>query len=650
MQLKKARVLNYRSVEDSGEFSVDRVTCLVGKNESGKTALMQALYKLNPYVETDGEYDVQREYPRRHQADFAERHSKGTAPVIQTEWTLDSDDVKELVDVIGPEAERIKSIRVSKGFGSTKQSWDWDIAVDECAVVKHLLATSGLFQEETDQLSGITTIASLKEALAKVGPAASERQKAFSARIEKDFKRGSWGAVVDTLELPKFLYFPQYERMSGQVAVNAILQRKAQKTLTEEDRVFLALCDMAGTTVEDINGLNQFEPIISKFEAASNKISDEIFRYWTQNRHLSVQFRVDLALPGDPAPFNTGRIVRTRVHNSHHKVSVSFDERSTGFVWFFSFIALFSQVKKTHGDDVIILLDEPGLSLHAKAQSDLLRYFDERLAPRHQVIFTTHSPFMVPTDRLLSVRTVEDVVIQKDGLLEVLGTKVGDDVLSTDRDTLFPLQGALGYEITQSLFVGEHTLLVEGPSDILYMKAMSEELRGRGRTALDRRWTLCPAGGVEKVSAFMSLFGGNKLHVALFIDYAHGHKKKVDELRRSSLLREGHVLTAEAYANQPEADVEDLLGAKAYVEVVNRCYSLKPPNAATVPSSGTRVVKAVDEQLRVLPDGPDFDHFAPSWFIFENRTNLFQEIPELAAALDVFERLFKELNSLLPVR
>jgi predicted ATP-dependent endonuclease of OLD family len=109
-------------------------------------------------------------------------------------------------------------------------------------------------------------------------------------------------------------------------------------------------------------------------------------------------------------------------------------------------------------------------------QADLLRYIEEKLKPDHQVIFTTHSPFMVPADRLDWVRTVEDVVVQKGQKFVSVGTRVGGDVLSTDRDTLFPLQAALGYEITQSLFVGEHTLLVEGPSDILYLKAASNAL------------------------------------------------------------------------------------------------------------------------------------------------------------------------------
>ncbi len=127
------------------------------------------------------------------------------------------------------------------------------------------------------------------------------------------------------------------------------------------------------------------------------------------------------------------------------------------------------------------MLDEPGLTLHGKAQADLLRYFDDKLAPKHQVVFTTHSPFMVPVDNLPSVRIVEDKIYQpKPGQWVSDGTKVRDDTLATDQN-VFPLQGALGYEITQTLFVGKHTLLVEGPGDILYLHAWSSALTRRGK-------------------------------------------------------------------------------------------------------------------------------------------------------------------------
>ena len=392
----------------------------------------------------------------------------------------------------------------------------------------------------------------------------------------------------------------------------------------------------------------------ARVEAASIKISRQIFKYWSQNRHLKVQFSLESGRPGDVAPFNVGNIMRTRILNTLHDMTVPFDDRSAGFVWFFSFLVLFSQVKKKHGN-VVILLDEPGLNLHAKAQADLLRFINEELKPHHQVLYTTHSPFMVPADDLASVRTVEDVVNYKpDGQVDaVLGTKVGDQVLSTDRDTLFPLQGALGYEITQSLFIGKNTLIVEGPSDVLYLQAASVELTRRGRKGLDPRWTICPAGGVDKVAAFLSLFGGNDLHVAILVDYAQGQKAKVESLRKSKLLASGHVFTTTDFCQQSEADVEDLFGSELYTDLVNMSLAYSGTNlitavdvqAAQEPSP--RVVKKVETLLRLRPVLQEFDHYRPAMWLIQNPTWFAQQEPLRNTALDRFDAFFDNLNALL---
>ena len=120
-------------------------------------------------------------------------------------------------------------------------------------------------------------------------------------------------------------------------------------------------------------------------------------------------------------------------------------------------------MEKTHGENLVILLDEPGLSLHAKAQADLLRYIRAELLPKYQVIYTTHSPFMVDATDMPSVRTVEDTT---DSNGTPLGTKVGDKVLSSDSETLFPLRAALGYDITQSLFIGKNCLLNQSQGEM----------------------------------------------------------------------------------------------------------------------------------------------------------------------------------------
>ena len=124
---------------------------------------------------------------------------------------------------------------------------------------------------------------------------------------------------------------------------------------------------------------------------------------------MAIKIEINEGRPDDPPPLNSGKIAKIRIENKHHRVTVPLSERSAGFVWFFSFLAQFKQLKKSAGKS-IILLDEPGLTLHGKAQSDLLRYIEERILPEHQVIYTTHSPFMVPAQRLADVRVVEDVV------------------------------------------------------------------------------------------------------------------------------------------------------------------------------------------------------------------------------------------------
>jgi len=648
MQLKAVNVTNYKCVEDSTEFSIGPVTCLVGKNESGKTTILEALYKLNPHVKERGNFDHQQEYPRRHLSDY---DPDEPATVVTSKWELSEEDVAAVHEILGPDGLKDKEVTVKRGYDNTNY---WIMQVNELAAVKHLIFRSTLHTEEAEECGRCATTKELKAHLDTLGDKASERHKELLAVLKKHFARGTATlAAIDVLSkrMPKFLYFSQYDRMSGQVALEDLVNRKNNNQLTNEDRVFLAFLGLVGTSVEELSQTKQFEPLIAKLEAVSNKISRDIFDYWSQNRHLKVQFRLDAALPNDAPPFNSGWIMRTRIYNAHHEVTVSFDERSTGFVWFFSFLVLFSQVKKIHGDNVIILLDEPGLSLHAKAQADLLRYINEKLRPHHQVIYTTHSPFMIPADDLMSARTVEDVVLQRSGSIQILGTKVGDRVLSSDRDTLFPLQSALGYEITQSLFVGEHTLLVEGPSDYLYLKVFSDELETRGRSHLDPRWVVCPTGGIDKISAFMILFGGNKLHVAVLVDFARGQKKKIDDLRRSSLLRDGHVLSADMYAGQDEADTEDLLGRAAYLALVNQAYGLTDKmklDVALGNRNGARVLKEAEEHFATLPpSAPNFDHFRPAAYLLENRSGILCSLPGLEAALNRFEKLFTDLNALL---
>ena len=227
--------------------------------------------------------------------------------------------------------------------------------------------------------------------------------------------------------------------MSGQLSATKITNDKTNNNVDPGDRIFLDFLRLTGTDLEALNASPRYEELNAKCEAASADITEQIFDYWSQNKNLEVKVELNEGRPEDPAPFDSGAVARARVYNQLHRASVPFSERSAGFVWFFSFLVQFAMMRRDT-DNVIILLDEPGLTLHGKAQEDLLRYIKEKLLPSHQVVYSTHSPFMVPSDRLADCRVVEDVITyEKAGRPQSKGTKITEEVMSTDKDTLFPL-------------------------------------------------------------------------------------------------------------------------------------------------------------------------------------------------------------------
>lgn len=653
MKLINAQITNYRCIDDSEKFTLSQTTCLVGKNESGKTTLLRSLEKLNPLGETKATYDKTMDYPRRFLTDYSERHPDGEACVARTVWKLESPEIEALEAELGPGCLSSDEITVTKSYDQA--TTNWTVPTKVAQIMEHLAKEAGVTGEELKLAK--SHIKSEATFITFLNGLEGEKPASYVALQKKlaSYRDGRINLkAIDILNdyWPSFFYVSSYDRMPGKVSVPDLIQKKKNKTTSNNEDIFLDFLAYAGTTIDEFQNPQKSEDLRAKVEAASIKISRQIFEYWSQNKNLKIQIFIEQGRPGDPAPFNTGDVIQARIYNSLHEMTVPFDERSAGFTWFFSFLVKFSQVKKHHGN-LIILLDEPGLNLHAKAQADLLRYLREKLEPHHQVIYTTHSPFMVPANDLAIVRTVEDVVIRKtEGEIEILGTKVGDQVLSTDKDTLFPLQNALGYEITQSLFVGPNTLLVEGPSDILYLQVMSNALTAAKRTGLSPKWTMCPVGGVDKVASFVALFGGNKLNVTVLTDYASGQKKKVEELKKNALIRDGsRVLLATDFVELPEADTEDLFGRKPYLRLVDAACGI-PKNKLLEKALGTdastRVVKDVENHFNIKPEfGDVFNHFVPAQWLLLNPKWIEDNQKDLADAFNRFETLFQKVNGFL---
>ena len=250
---------------------------------------------------------------------------------------------------------------------------------------------------------------------------------------------------------------------------------------------------------------------------------------------------------------------------------------------------------------------------------------------------------------------VEDVIKRDERDRPVpLGTKITDDLKSTDRDTLFPLQGALGYSITQSLFIGENTLLVEGASDILYLQALSHEIDKRGGVSLDPRWTLCPAGSIDNIRPFVSLFAGNHLNTAVLSDQSQGDKSKIERIRSSEILAAEQFHTIAELLNKDEADIEDLFAPELFCHIVNEAYDLKgehqiTPEKLTNTTNSERQVKQADAYFNLLPDSmPTYSHFRPAYWLIRNGDILSGDSEPVKSTLKRAEQIFKTYNELLP--
>lgn len=127
MKLINAHVTEFRSINDSTQFEIGDITCLVGKNESGKTALLKALYKLNPIVEENGNFDVTDDYPRRDVSDYeddVESGKRSPATVICAIYALEDDDILVVENAYGKACFTSKqpTVSLSKGYAKAESA------------------------------------------------------------------------------------------------------------------------------------------------------------------------------------------------------------------------------------------------------------------------------------------------------------------------------------------------------------------------------------------------------------------------------------------------------------------------------------------------------------------------------------------------
>lgn len=167
MELKSVRIQNYRSIDDSGVVPIDDVTCLVGKNESGKTAFLHALHLLNPLNPIRGKirFDDVMDFPSRRFSAYRKTREKEPADVVTAVFELSDNELRIIESDLGVGILKSREVTVVKGYEGRRR---YKSAYAAERAITHL--TSGLEGNEADKqaIKAATTIPELMEALLAV--------------------------------------------------------------------------------------------------------------------------------------------------------------------------------------------------------------------------------------------------------------------------------------------------------------------------------------------------------------------------------------------------------------------------------------------------------------------------------------------------
>lgn len=666
MRLKAFKVEMYRSILNSGWIEVEDITTIVGKNESGKTALLKALHKFNPF--SPEPYSLDRDWPRGHR-----KSQSLDKEVVTARFEFDDKELSRIDELItgfdSPTAVEISKLYSGEYWLTFLPESSLFSKVEYEAtetLLERLTAREGAsteFKEKLEQVRVQANDVFQSSGLVALGENIQEYQDSIGSIVNDAIEEDRINAeeakealnelselanIEDLLSrlydlalewLPTFIYMDEHRPFRGSAYLDQINGRSNSNQLTDEDKTFLMILELAGldfASEYERAGTSDKEQRMLDMSDASASLTSLLADHWTQ-REYEIDFKAD------------GYHIIAFVKDEVQPALVPLDERSKGFQWFFSFDTTFLYETKGTFSKAIILLDEPGLHLHAAAQRDLLKRLSE-YAEGNQLIYSTHMPFMINMERLNDIR----VCIES----KEEGTTVSSDFYSADEQSRFPLQVALGLSISQSLFVGPFNLVVEGVTDFWLISTMATIFRSESLGSLDERIVITPAGAATKAAYVATMLQGQQLNVVVLLDSDPEGERVAEGLVKKWILKDRHVLLLGQIIERDErTTLEDIFPEEFYLRFVNRAYSKELQGSEVTEDdlngmNPTQLVQRIEESfrargMRVNSEGKAFNKGRVARLMLEELAKTSTEdLPK--EVVENFHRLFEKVNCAMP--
>ena len=686
MKLIRFRVTNFRSIKDSTWIDCSDVTNIIGINEAGKSNALLALWKFNP---TDkAEINLLEDLPRNEYSSL--KNSCQELPFIEVIFRLEDDDelLKKLIKITGRRKEELSEIHI-KRFYSGEYSYEFpheetitelpskefitfieektnaiSKISTESKVEKHYKATvESILNGYIDKLQQIDIIdknllqefisntentGAKPSAKSEIQPIVNDVLKYFREQMELLSRPRIWCDEVwkQVFSLmPNFVYYSNYGNLDTEIYLPHVIDNLERNDITgvaaAKVRTLKVLFDFIGLNPKEIlelgeDGVNLSQDEIEKFNkkkeertvllnSASSKLTKEFKQWWKQGNYV-FDLRAD------------GKFFKIWVSDEKRPEKVVLEARSTGLQWFLSFYLVFLTQTKTNLKNTIILLDEAGLSLHPLAQKDLLAFF-KNLATTNQIIHTTHSPFLVDTNNIDSVKIA---YIDNDGY-----TVISNDLRANSdpkRDTsVYAVHAALGLSVSDIMLNGCQPVIVEGASDQYYLNAIKTYLIASGLFKPSKDIVFMPAGGVKGVSAIASIVSAKGELPYVIIDGDTSGTSFKDKLKKDLYKDEDHKLIClKDFVEGLEAvEIEDIIPFSCISKAIDRLFrSVDDFEFDEVYDSKKSLLSQIEEYARMnrvlLPKGykVEIAKFAKQKII-----NMSEKEKEVDVWIKIFEQI-----------
>lgn len=629
MTLKRFRVTNFRSIIDSGWIDCDDVTSLVGINEAGKSNVILALWKLRPV--RDGEIDLLHDMPTKEYSSWRSIPEK--IVFISADFELDSTLVDKVVTLCKCDRDAAAIVNIQRrydgkylvSFPNYRKDESIDAAIITEIVSNAATQLSGLkektkaeagikdkvstaYKNTLSFLSGKTVLAQTdfdeikkkyptgltQSATSEIYPHLQHTKdaiaNAFSVLNPVNPTNNDEARNLMIAEMPSFVYYSNYGNLDAQIYLPHAIRWLNNEEVAGIDnsakvRTLRVLFDFVKLNPQEVLDLGKDpvrividnygrettkQPTKEEIEKATeqkaaraillNSASTDLtrkFREWWKQGNYIFRFQAD------------GEFFKIWVSDDKRPEEIELERRSTGLQWFLSFFLIFLVESQEAHKGAILLLDEAGQSLHPLAQKDLIAFFDN-LAKTNQLIYTTHSPFLVDTSNIDRAKVVYS---DNDGLTVVSSDlRAADDRLN--EKSIYAVHAALGLSVSDILLQGCQPIIVEGPSDQHYFNAIKIYLIRNKKYAPNMELVFIPSGGVRGVAGVVSIVSGKDGELPLVVLDADGSGKSAREKLQSGLYKhnENSIIDVGELIDFKYAEVEDLIPPSLISRQIGRLF------------------------------------------------------------------------------